>query len=114
MPDQIAEEVKSERLYRLQAAINDRQSIFNVGCLGRTFDVLFEKAGRHPGQIVGRSPYLQAVQVLAPATLIGEVVPVTIIEVSANSLFGDLVSPATHTNLKSRPANGTFSASVES
>jgi len=90
MPDQIAEEVKSERLYRLQAAINDRQSIFNVGCVGRTFDVLFEKPGRHPGQIVGRSPYLQPVQVMAPATMIGQIAKVTITQTSANSLFGVL------------------------
>ena len=90
MPDQIAEEVKSERLYRLQAAINDRQSIFNVGCVGRTFDVLFEKPGRHPGQIVGRSPYLQPVQVMGPATMIGQIAEVTITQTSANSLFGML------------------------
>ena len=56
-----------------------------------TFDVLLEKPGRYPGQIVGRSPYLQPVQVMAPATMIGDIAAVTITEVSANSLFGRLV-----------------------
>ncbi|HKA80136.1 MAG TPA: tRNA (N6-isopentenyl adenosine(37)-C2)-methylthiotransferase MiaB [Xanthobacteraceae bacterium] len=90
MPEQVPEDVKSERLYRLQAAIDDHQGRFNAQCLGRTFDVLFEKPGRHPGQIVGRSPYLQPVVVMAPATMIGEIAAVTITEVSANSLFGAL------------------------
>ena len=60
------------------------------GCVGQSFDVLFEKAGRHPGQIVGRSPYLQPVQVMAPTSIIGEIHRVTMTEMSANSLFGEL------------------------
>src|SRR5438445_4792018 len=68
MPDQVPEAVKSERLYRLQAAIDRHQAAFNAQCRGRTFDVLFEKSGRYPGQIVGRSPYLQPVQVMGPKT----------------------------------------------
>ena len=55
-----------------------------------TFDVLFEKPGKRAGQIVGRSPYLQPVHVMAPVTLIGRVVPATITEVGSNSLFGTL------------------------
>src|SRR5262249_49352669 len=66
----------------------------NAGCVGRTLHVLFEKAGRLPGQLVGRSPYLQPVQVMAPAALVGEVVAVTITRAGANSLFGELASPA--------------------
>jgi tRNA-2-methylthio-N6-dimethylallyladenosine synthase len=53
-------------------------------------DVLFEGAGRHPGQLVGRSPYLQPVQVTAPSSLIGSISTVTINEISSNSLFGVL------------------------
>jgi tRNA-2-methylthio-N6-dimethylallyladenosine synthase len=53
--------------------------------------VLLEKPGRYPGQIVGRSPYLHPVQVMAPAEMIGDIAAVTITEVSANSLFGTLV-----------------------
>jgi tRNA-2-methylthio-N6-dimethylallyladenosine synthase len=90
MPDQIDENVKSERLYRLQAAIDRNSAAFNAQCLGRTLDVLFERPGRHPGQIVGRSPYLQPVQVMAPQSLIGQIAAVTITEVSSNSMFGAL------------------------
>jgi tRNA-2-methylthio-N6-dimethylallyladenosine synthase len=94
MQDQVPEAVKSERLYRSQAAIDRHQAAFNARCLGRTFDVLFEKPGRHPGQIVGRSPYLQPVQVMAPTRMIGEIAAVTITEIGANSLFGELVQTA--------------------
>src|SRR6516225_4654424 len=90
MPDQVPEAVKSERLYRLQAAIDRHQAAFNARCLGRSFEILFEKTGRHPGQIVGRSPYLQPVQVMAPAILIGDIAPVTITDIGTNSLFGAL------------------------
>jgi tRNA-2-methylthio-N6-dimethylallyladenosine synthase len=88
--EQVVEPVKAERLQRLQAAIDRHQAHFNAACLGRTFDVLFEKPGKRPGQLVGRSPYLQPVQAIAPAGLIGEVVPVSIGEVGTNSLFGTL------------------------
>ena len=71
MADQVPEDVKAERLARLQAAIDRTQAAFNARCLGRTIEVLFEKPGRRPGQLVGRSPYLQPVQVMAPERLIG-------------------------------------------
>jgi tRNA-2-methylthio-N6-dimethylallyladenosine synthase len=82
--------VKNERLQRLQQTIDRHQSAFNARCLGATFDVLFEKPGKRPGQLVGRSPWLQPVQAMAPAKLIGEIVPVTITEVGSNSLFAVL------------------------
>jgi tRNA-2-methylthio-N6-dimethylallyladenosine synthase len=85
--------VKSERLQRLQAAIDREQAAFNARCQGRTLDVLFEKPGRRPGQLVGRSPYLQPVQAMAPAALIGEIAAVKIDEVGSNSLFGSLAAP---------------------
>jgi len=91
MNDQVDEEVKSDRLLRLQAVIDRHQAAFNRGCLGRKFSVLFERPGRHDGQLVGRSPYLQPVQVEAPGSLIGEIVSVTITEIASNSLFGALV-----------------------
>jgi tRNA-2-methylthio-N6-dimethylallyladenosine synthase len=89
MDDQVDEGVKSERLHRLQDAIERSQEAFNRRCLGRTFDVLFERPGRHAGQLLGRSPYLQPVQVTAPAVLIGEITAVTII-VADDSLIGAL------------------------
>jgi tRNA-2-methylthio-N6-dimethylallyladenosine synthase len=93
-PDQIRGQVKSERLHRLQAAIDRNSAAFNARCLGQTFDVLLEKPGRYPGQIVGRSPYSQPVQVMASQSWIGEVAGVTITEVSSNSLFGVLAQEA--------------------
>ena len=94
MDDQVAEDVKSDRLQRLQDAIDRNQAAFNRGCVGRTMDVLFERPGRHAGQLVGRSPYLQPVQVTAPSSLIGTIAPVAVTEVSSNSLFGVLVQTA--------------------
>jgi tRNA-2-methylthio-N6-dimethylallyladenosine synthase len=88
--DQVPEEHKADRLARLQQTIDRHYTGFIRQCQGRIFDVLFEKPGRHSGQIVGRSPYLQPVQVLGPASLIGEICPVRIIDVSTNSLFGVL------------------------
>ena len=89
---QLNEAVKDERLQRLQREIDRHQAAFMARCAGVTFDVLFEKPGKKPGQIVGRSPYLQPVQVMAPARLIGEIAPVTITEVGSNSLFGALAN----------------------
>jgi len=90
MEEQVPQEEKSDRLQRLQAAITRHQRRFNASFAGQTIDVLLEKPGKLPGQIVGRSPYLQAVQVMASAKLIGDVKRVTITEVGSNSLFGTL------------------------
>ncbi len=94
LADQIGEDVKAERLARLQQAIDRQQADFNARCRGRTFDVLLEKPGRHAGQIVGRSPYLQPVHVMAEPALIGDVAPVTITDVDAYSLFGVMARPS--------------------
>ena len=92
--EQIAEPIKIERLRELQTAIDTQQAAFNAGCVGRSFQVLFEKPGRLPGQLVGRSPYLQPVQVFAPPTLMGEIAAVRIDRTGTNSLFGTLAEPA--------------------
>jgi tRNA-2-methylthio-N6-dimethylallyladenosine synthase len=88
--DQVPEPAKNERLARLQAAIDRNQAAFNARCLGATLDVLLEKPGRHPGQLVGRSPYLQPVQIMLPESRIGDIVPVAVTEIGTNSLFGSL------------------------
>jgi len=90
MEEQLPADVKSERLQRLQSAITRNQRRFNAGFAGRTVDVLLENPGKLPRQLVGRSPYLQAVQVMAPVDSIGSVHRVTIDEVGSNSLFGSL------------------------
>src|SRR5207247_8760346 len=86
MAGQVADEVKSERLARLQALLASQQKAFNRGCLGRDMAILLEKPGRHPGQLIGRSPYLQSVYIDAGTHAIGDMVNVTIDAVGSNSL----------------------------
>jgi tRNA-2-methylthio-N6-dimethylallyladenosine synthase len=94
MDGQITEEEKLERLHRLQAVITRDQRSFLAGFVGHTLDVLLEKPGRLPGQLVGRSPYLHAVHVVAPVGLIGSIHRVTITEVGSNTLSGTLTERA--------------------
>ncbi len=93
-PDQLDEATKDRRLAELQALLRDQQARFNASFLGRTVEVLFLEPGRHPGQLVGRSPWLQPVHAQAPATLAGDLRPVTITAVHPNSLAGRLAEPA--------------------
>jgi tRNA-2-methylthio-N6-dimethylallyladenosine synthase len=92
LPGQLSDEVKEERLARLNALINEQQAAFNKATEGRTLPVLIEKSGRKPGQIVGRSPYLQPVHMEGHASLIGRIVPVTIAEGFRGSLAGQLAA----------------------
>jgi tRNA-2-methylthio-N6-dimethylallyladenosine synthase len=87
--DQLAEPVKAERLARLQGLLDRQRQAFNHGTVGRTVDVLLEKPGRHPGQLAGKSPYLQAVQIEAGRHAVGDIAPVRIVGLGANSLFGE-------------------------
>ena len=88
LPGQVAEEVKDERLARLNALLDEQARAFNAAQVGRTLPVLFEKRGRHAGQIIGRSPYLQSVHIEAPEALIGQIAPVVIESAARNSLSG--------------------------
>jgi tRNA-2-methylthio-N6-dimethylallyladenosine synthase len=90
MPGQVAEEVKAERLQRLQGLLEEQRQAFNRAMAGRTVPVLFERPGRYQGQIVGRSPYLQAVHAEAPERLLGQIVPVRISGAGSNSLAGSV------------------------
>jgi tRNA-2-methylthio-N6-dimethylallyladenosine synthase len=87
-PDQVAEPVRHRRLLELQALLRDQQAAFNTSCLGLTLPVLFTAPGRHPGQIGGRSPFLQPVYLAGPADWIGTEVPVRITLANPNSLSG--------------------------
>jgi tRNA-2-methylthio-N6-dimethylallyladenosine synthase len=87
---QVPEAVKAERLAALQALIQEQQTAFNRGTIGKTVDVLFEKAGRYPGQIMGKSPYLQAVHIEGSTDMIGQVLLVKITGIASNSLAGEL------------------------
>jgi len=90
MEEQVPDAEKSERLQRLQALITRQWHAFNASFAGQTLDVLLEKPGKLPGQLVGKSPYLQAVQVMAPRAMIGSLVQVGITDIGTNTLFGTL------------------------
>ena len=85
---QIPEPVKVERLARLQTALQAQHLAFNRACVGRTLPVLFDKVGRLPGQLIGRSPYLQSVTTTARSDLLGQIAAVDILEAGPNSLSG--------------------------
>ena len=84
--EDLAAEVKSERLQRLQALLTRQQRAFQESMVGRTLPVLVEKAGRNPGQVAGKSPYLNAVHFDADPEAIGRVVPVRVTGSQTNSL----------------------------
>jgi tRNA-2-methylthio-N6-dimethylallyladenosine synthase len=92
MENQVAEAVKAERLGRLNDQINLQMREFLHSVVGRTLPVLIEKPGRQPGQIGGRTPYLQAVHMEGPTRLIGQIIPVEIVSASNNSLLGKIVT----------------------
>ncbi|WP_019644905.1 tRNA (N6-isopentenyl adenosine(37)-C2)-methylthiotransferase MiaB [Novispirillum itersonii] len=91
MESQVPEDVKSARLTALQALLLEQQGAFNQSCLGREMDVLLDRPGRHDGQLLGRSPYMQPVHVAGSEDLYGSVVRVKIGAVTANSLTGTLI-----------------------
>ncbi|MDX8468089.1 tRNA (N6-isopentenyl adenosine(37)-C2)-methylthiotransferase MiaB [Mesorhizobium sp. VK23B] len=90
MDGHVSEAVKDERLQRLQALINEQQKAFIFSLVGRTVGTLIEKPGRRPGQIVGRSPWLQPVIVDDKAGGIGDIIDVRITKTGPNSLFAEL------------------------
>jgi tRNA-2-methylthio-N6-dimethylallyladenosine synthase len=96
MADQVPESVRSERLIRLQDLLEEQRQAFNRSCVGRRMDVLSDRAGRHPGQVAGRSPYLQPVQIEADHVAIGDVVTVKITSNGTNSLFGEICTDDAH------------------
>ena len=72
----------------MQALLTEQQAEFQAGCVGRILSVLIEKPGRHPGQMVGRSPYLQAVHLDCDPGLAGRIIEVEITSAGPNSLAG--------------------------
>lgn len=89
---QTPEDVKNLRLKQLQAVLREQQHAFAGSCVGRVLPVLFTDKGRHPGQILGRTPYMQPVHVTGPTTYIGAEVSVRIEHVHPNSLSGVVVN----------------------
>lgn len=91
MPDQVEEAVKDSRLAELQTLLWDQTRAFNHTCVGRTMAVLLDRPGRRPGQLVGRSPYMQAVHVDDAEGLLGRVAEIRVTAVHPNSLAAELV-----------------------
>src|SRR3984893_3422438 len=102
MQETVSAKDMDERLVRLQELIDSQQSAFNVAAIGNTVDVLFERAARNPGQIAGRTAWLQPAHVMASPDIIGQVWPVRIDSLERYSLKGALapakqrVSPASN------------------
>src|SRR6266436_151785 len=94
MREMVSAAEMDERLVRLQELIDSQQSAFNTAAIGNTVDVLFERAARNPGQIVGRTAYLQPAHVMASPDIIGKVLPVTIASLERYSLLGELAVPS--------------------
>jgi tRNA-2-methylthio-N6-dimethylallyladenosine synthase len=93
MEDQIAPEVMDDRLQRLQSRINAHQIAFNQASIGRETEILVERKGKYPGQMIGRSPWLQSVHVEADAVP-GDIVPVSLVAAGPNSLTGSIQTKA--------------------
>ena len=89
MADQIPMPLMDERLQKLQAQIVSDQTAFNDKTVGRTTDVLLERPGKFAGQLIGKSPWLQSVHVLAPDLSIGDIVTVQITDSGPLSLKGE-------------------------
>ncbi len=94
MDGQVPEAEKSERLQRLQELLNEQQLQFNESFVGRQFDLLLERPGRFEGQLIGRSPYLQAVHVDGNGHEIGEIVKVAVNNAGKNSLSASIIETA--------------------
>jgi tRNA-2-methylthio-N6-dimethylallyladenosine synthase len=91
MDNQVPEAVKSARLHALQALLGDQARAFNASKVGQTVPVLFAEPGRKPGQLVGKTPWLQSVYAEGKARLIGQIVEARLTEGHANSLAGEIV-----------------------
>jgi len=92
MENQVPERVREERLAGLQQLLGEQEKAFHRRKLGAVFPVLFEKPGRKPGQVVGRSPWMQAVVAQGPETLIGRLVECRIVEVGSHSLHAEVLN----------------------
>ncbi|KQP08080.1 (dimethylallyl)adenosine tRNA methylthiotransferase [Methylobacterium sp. Leaf99] len=92
--DAVPEDVKTRRLHALQALLDAQRHAFNASFVGSVVEVLVEKAGRHAGQVAGKTPHLLPVQFDAPTSTIGTLVPVRIVRAGSNSLFGEAVADA--------------------
>ncbi len=92
LTDKVPEAVADQRLQELQALLADQMTAANQASVGTRQPVLFEKLGRHPGQLIGRTPHFQTIHVDAPPRLIGQVVAVDVVAAASHSLAGRVVT----------------------
>jgi tRNA-2-methylthio-N6-dimethylallyladenosine synthase len=90
MTNLVREDVKSARLQELQDLISEQYFDFNKASVGKTMSVLFERKGKKEGQLQGRTPFYQAINVPANERLLGEFVDVSITSATANALVGEI------------------------
>jgi tRNA-2-methylthio-N6-dimethylallyladenosine synthase len=83
---QVPEAEKDRRLQEIQALLRQQQDAFNHACVGRRCEVLVTGPGRHPGQLAGRSPWLQPIHFEGPSDLVGQIVPAVVAAAMPNSL----------------------------
>lgn len=88
MPNQVEEKVKKERLNILQNLLFSYQEAFNKSCVGKVMPVLFEQKGRHKGQLIGRTPYMQNLHIETESDNINKIIDVEVTEATTNSLSG--------------------------
>ena len=86
---QVPEEIKTERLAELQGILNEQQLNFNRKFIGQKFDILLERNGKKDNQLVGKSPYMQAVHVISKDHKIGDIIKTHILDADKNSLEGN-------------------------
>lgn len=92
MTNQVDEQVKEERLARLQALLRQQQTDFNHACYGKNLPVLFDSVSDNDAsKMFGRTPFMQAVRADGDTSLIGKEVDVNIIKTAPNSLDGEVV-----------------------
>ena len=92
--DRVPNEIAGERLSRLQRLLDDQKRRFNARMVGRTLPVLFERRGRHPGQVAGRTPFMQWLHADGDDASIGTIAEATVVEASPNGLGGALADSA--------------------
>jgi len=103
-PNQVPEPLRSARLTALQSLLTEQQKTFNAASVGKQMPVLLTGPGRHNGQMMGRSPYLQPVHLEASANLVGTVVDADITDLDTHSLAARLVDMGSRSNLSSPPS----------
>lgn len=91
MENQVPEDIKADRLLRLQEVLNQQQQDFNESCIGKVLPVLFDRMGKTENQYLGKTPYLQSVHVTSDVSLSGKCVDIFIEKAFANSLTGSVL-----------------------